>query len=245
LGATPAEFSICNVCDGPTQPGFRLCFCCSTLVGQLHMPLAPVTAVTPYRVGDEMHRLLRGYKDAPSVDARSASVARLADILQWWLGEYRGTLVARTRGSWDLAVGVPSSHRPAGTPVDTLLQAVPALARIHRRLLVRGTASTDHLVAARSGFTVTREAEAGSEIRGMRALVVDDSLTTGARAQSAVAALRMAGIRVAGVVVVGRAVAPEAAPWQAAYWDSTAGVRRAARSASKSDRQRPGAGLRS
>ncbi len=241
MGATRLGFSVCSLCDGPTQFGFGLCFCCTTLVSQLRMPLAPVTAVTPYRVGDGMHRLLRGYKDAPSVDARTASVARLATMLDQWLGEHRGKLLARTRGPWDLAVGVPSSHRPAGTPVDTLIEAVPDLARAHRHLLARGTASTDHLVAARSGFTVTRDGGAGTETRGMRALVVDDSFTTGARAQSAVVALRMAGIRVVGVLVVGRAVAPESAPWQAAYWDSTARVRRAALAALTADHRRPGA----
>jgi predicted amidophosphoribosyltransferase len=165
-------------------------------------------------------------------------------MLDWWLGEHRGTLLARTRGRWDLVVGVPSSHRPAGAPVDALLEAVPALVRTHRRLLARGTASTDHLVAARSGFTVTGEGDAGPGPRGGRALVVDDSFTTGARAQSAAAALRVAGIPVAGVLVLGRAVAPEAAPWQAAYWDSTAEVRRAARAVVTADGRRLGAGRR-
>lgn len=244
MGATETAFGVCNVCDGPTQPGFRLCFCCSTLVGQLRMPLAPVAAITPYRVGDRMHRLLRGYKDAASFDARSASAARLATMVDRWLDEHRGKLLARTLGPWDLAVGVPSSHRPVGTPVDILLKAVPDLARIHRQLLVRGTASTDHLVAARSGFTVRRDGDAGPETRGMRALVVDDTFTTGARAQSAAVALRMAGVRVAGVLVVGRAVAPEAAPWQAAFWDSTAGVRQAARAALTAGHRRPSVGLR-
>jgi adenine/guanine phosphoribosyltransferase-like PRPP-binding protein len=206
------------------------------------MPLAPVTAVTPYRVGDEMHRLLRGYKDAPSEDIRSASAARLVGVLQRWLDEHRGRLQDRTRGPWDLVVGVPSSHPRTATPVDTLVQAVPALARTHRRLLVRGPEPTDHLVAARSGFTVTPDREPGLGNNGMRALVVDDSFTTGARAQSAAAALRMAGIRVAGVLVVGRAVAPEAARWQAAYWDSTAEERRAARAASRTHQPRTGVG---
>jgi len=225
MDATSVGFSICKVCDGPTQPGFGLCFCCSTLVGQLQMPLAPVTAVTSYRVGDKMHRLLRGYKDASSVDARSAYQVRLAAILRRWLGDHRERLLNRTGGPWDLTVGVPSSNRPIGTPVDTLIQAVPDLARTHRRLLVRGTAPTDHLVASRLGFAVVPDREAGHRTRALRALMVDDSFTTGARAQSAAAALRMAGIQVAGVLVVGRVVAPEAASWQAAYWDSMAEVR--------------------
>ncbi|HVB94644.1 MAG TPA: phosphoribosyltransferase [Acidimicrobiales bacterium] len=244
MDATAAEFSVCTACEGPTQPGFGLCFCCSTLVGQLQMPLAPVTAVTPYRVGDEMHRLLRGYKDASSADARSAYQARLAGILRRWTGEHLGRLLARTGGPWDLTVGVPSSHRPTGTPVDTLLPSVPDLARTHRQLLMRGTEPTDHLVASRLGFTVRPPHDPGHRVRGLRALVVDDSFTTGARAQSATAALRMAGLRVAGVLVVGRVVAPETASWQKAYWESTAAVRRAARAPLGTDHRRRHAGLR-
>jgi adenine/guanine phosphoribosyltransferase-like PRPP-binding protein len=191
------------------------------------MPLAPVTAVTPYRVGDEMHRLLRGYKDASEAEARSARTARLSGLLRRWLGNNCGRLLARTGGPWDMVVGVPSSHRP-GAPVDALVQAVPALARQHRPLLVRGREPTDHLVASRWGFVVAADGDSANWTRGDRALVVDDSFTTGARAQSAVAALRMAGLRVAGVLVVGRVVAPETAPWQAAYWRSTQDVRSAA-----------------
>jgi len=224
MGSTSVGFGICRVCEGPTQPGFGRCFCCSNLVARLQMPLAPVTAVTPYRVGDEMHRLLRGYKDASEAEARSACADRLVGLFRRWLEDHGSRLLARTGGRWDLVVGVPSSHRP-GAPVDALLRAVPALARDHRPLLVRGTEPTDHLVASRRGFEVTPGLGGGS--KGDRALVVDDSFTTGARAQSAVAALRAAGIRVAGVVVVGRVVAPDSASWQAAYWDSTAGLRRA------------------
>jgi adenine/guanine phosphoribosyltransferase-like PRPP-binding protein len=200
------------------------------------MPLAPVTAATPYRVGDEMHRLLRGYKDASEAEARSARAARLAGLLSRWLGNHRGRLLARTGGPWDLVVGVPSSHRP-GAPVDALVQAVPALARKHRPLLVQGPEPTDHLVASRWGFAVAADHDLRNRTRGCRALVVDDSFTTGARAQSAVAALRMAGIRVAGVLVVGRVVAPETAPWQAAYWRSTEAVRSAVQVGLKKEAQ--------
>ena len=220
MGSTSVGFGICRLCEGPTQPGFALCYCCTTLIGRLQMPLAPVTAVTPYRVGDRMHRLLRGYKDAPMAEARSICTSQLAGILRWWLSEHGDRLLARTGGPWDVVVGVPSSQRPMA-PVDVLVDAVPALARQHLSLLVRGPEPTDHLVASNGGD--------GCGEGGRRALVVDDSFTTGARAQSAVAALRIAGIRVAGVLVVGRVVAPDAAWWQAAYWDSVIEERRAAR----------------
>jgi predicted amidophosphoribosyltransferase len=185
------------------------------------MPLAPVTAVTSYRVGDEMHRLLRGYKDATPAEARSAFAARLAGLVRRWVADHGDRLLARTGGPWDLVTGVPSSHRP-GTPVDVLLRAVPVLAQKHRPLLVRGTEPTDHLIASRRGFAVTSDADVGSRARGDRVLVVDDSFTTGARAPSAVAAVRAGGFQVAGVLVVGRVVAPETASWQAVYWASRA-----------------------
>ena len=225
-----AGYAICRSCDGPTQEEFGLCFCCTTLVRQLRMPLAPVVAITPYRLGDGMHRLLRGYKDAPVADQRTAHTARLADILRRWLDVNTGRLQLRFRGPWNTVVTVPSSHRPAGAPVDALVATVPTLTRLRRCMLVRGPEVTDHLVASARGFTVT--AGVGSDAldcRARRALVVDDSFTTGARAQSAVAALRRAGIGVAGVLVVGRAVAPDSAPWQAAYWDATGAERALAR----------------
>ena len=45
-------------------------------------------------------------------------------------------------------------------------------------------------------------------LAGLPVLVFDDSVTTGARAQSAAAALRLAGARVVGILAVGRALAP-------------------------------------
>ncbi|MHB1710427.1 MAG: phosphoribosyltransferase [Acidimicrobiales bacterium] len=225
-------FGICRLCEGPSQPGYRICYCCSTLASHLRMPLAPVTAVTSYRLGDEMHRLLRGYKDASIADVRSDYTTRLAGMVAQWMGEHRDHLLARTQGPWDVVVGVPSSKRPAGAPVDALVEAVPELARCYLPLLVRGTEPTDHLVASSRGFVAEAHP---SVIRrwppaaacGLRALVVDDSLITGARAQSAVAALRKVRVQVAGVLVVGRVVAPETASWQAAYWESMHERRRA------------------
>ena len=243
MGSTSVGVGICRLCEGPTQPEFALCYCCTTLIGRLQMPLAPVTAVTPYRVGDGMHRLLRGYKDAPLAEVRSIHTSQLAGILRWWLSEHGDRLLARTGGPWDLVVGVPSSQRPMA-PVDALVDAVPSLARQHLSLLVRGPEPTGHLVASRRGFAVTSNGEAGCGERGRRALVVDDSFTTGARAQSAVAALRIAGIRVAGVLVVGRVVAPDTAWWQAAYWDSMFEERRAARAVEWAGEGHPVAGLR-
>jgi predicted amidophosphoribosyltransferase len=195
----------CRVCAGPTPARFALCFCCTSAVRQLQLPLAPVMVVAEYQVGDRLHRWLRGYKDAPVAEARRACAGRLAELVRVWLEANRGRLDERFGPGWDLVTTVPSTVRPGGCPADALVDRVPDLARRHRRLLARGPEPTGHLVAARRGFEVLAGVDR-SWLRTQRVLVFDDSVTTGARAQSAVAALRKGGAQVVGVVAVGRAV---------------------------------------
>lgn len=194
----------CPVCRRPAGPGFALCFCCGILVRQLRMPLVPVEVVTDYRVGDGLHRALRGYKDAAVDEARTTYCLALARHLATWMADPDGRL-ARRFGRWNLVVTVPSTQRPSGSPVDALVARVPALACRHHPLLERGPDVTGHLLASRRGFSVCPSVDPLWLARS-RALVVDDTLTTGARAQSAAAALRMAGARVVGVVALGRAL---------------------------------------
>ena len=199
------DAEVCRVCGGAAHAGFAHCFCCATLVRQLQMPLVPVVAVAEYRVGDRLHRRLRGYKDAPVAEARETCAAHLADLVAAVDGGQPDpappTLRLRVGPGGDGAVLRPAGGRPA----DALVLRVPALALRHRTLLVRGPEPTGHLRAARRGFEVAASVDRES-LRDRRVLVFDDSITTGARAQSAAAALRMAGADVVGVVAVGRVV---------------------------------------
>ena len=149
--------------------------------------------------------LLRGYKDDPAGESRAAYRSELAALLSAWLASSGAAFAGGGGGPWTVVTGVPSTRRPGRAPVERLIEAVPDLAAGHRRLLGRGTGTLDHLVADRSGFTVAAGVERAWLAR-QRVLVVDDSTVTGARAQSAAAALRLAGARVAGVLAVGRAL---------------------------------------
>jgi hypothetical protein len=195
----------CTLCGGSCHLGFTLCYCCTTLVRQLQLPLAPVVAMARYRVGDPMHRRLRGYKDAPSAEARRAYADELGAMAGRWLAAHREALVGRF-GGWDVVATVPSSRRSSGAPVDTVVRQVPEWHRLHQPLLVRGSDHLDHLVASRTGFALADDGPGW--LRSRPVLVVDDSLVTGARAQSAVATLRSAGARVVGIVVLGRVLPP-------------------------------------
>ena len=198
------------MCEGPTNARFAHCYCCRVLVRQLKMPLVPMVAVADYRIGDALHRRLRGYKDAPVAEARRTCIAQLGSLLDSWF-EASGPRLHRRFGSgWDVVATVPSSHRPSGAPFDAVVSAVPALDGLHRPVLVRGPVPTGHLEADRRGFALDPEVDR-EWLRRQTVLVVDDSVVTGARAQSAAAALRLGGARVAGVVAVGRVVAQKVA----------------------------------
>ncbi len=203
--ATPTTPTACRVCDAPIAAPFALCFCCDVLVRQLGMPLVPLVAVTDYRMGDGMHRRLRRYKDAPVAEVRASCTRRLAAMLEAWLVDGRTRPGPGLSGRWDVVTTVPSSRRPAGAPVDAVVGAVAVLASRYRPLLARGPEPTGHLQAARQGFVLGPGVDL-DELPGRRVLLVDDSVVTGARAQSAAAALRLGGARVAAVVALGRLV---------------------------------------
>jgi adenine/guanine phosphoribosyltransferase-like PRPP-binding protein len=173
------------------------------------MPLTPVVAVADYWIGDDMHRHLRGYKDAPVGEARRAHVEQLTALIDDWLVRHRRRLSGRFGSGWDVVATVPSSCRPRGAPVDALVSGVVELRRRWLPLLIRGEEAIDHLIASRHGFEVEASVDR-AWLRRRRVLVVDDTIITGARAQSAAATLRLSGAAVAGILVVGRGLAPVA-----------------------------------
>ena len=160
--------------------------------------------VADYRVGDTGHARLRGYKDAPTAAARDLHRDAVVRELASWMSAGGGTAVDRL-GPWAVVTPVPSTRRPGPPPAGRLLDEVPALAARHLDLLGRGRGATHHLVACRYGFAPLPGVDR-SFLDGLPVLVFDDSVTTGARSQSAAATLRLAGARVVGVLAVGRAL---------------------------------------
>ncbi len=210
-GATPgATANACRVCGRTVVRDRPVCFCCRTVSGQLALPLTPLVAVSEYRPGDRLHRLLRGYKDAPVVEVRDRCRRELVGDLTDWLTD-RGPGLGGQIGAWTVVTTVPSSRRPGGAPAEALADGVPLLASRHLRLLTAGRVGADHLLADRSAFGLGHGVDRAG-LADLAVLVFDDTTTTGAAAQSAAAALRLAGARVVGILVVGRALAPLPSP---------------------------------
>jgi predicted amidophosphoribosyltransferase len=199
----------CASCDRATRSTGALCFCCRQAAACLGLPLVPSTALVEYRLGDRIHRLLRGYKDGAAAGHRAACEAALVELVAArWAGTADG--IADRLGPWTAVAAVPSSRRPGPAPALRLFAGVPALSGLAQIVLARSSARCGHLRADRRAFAVA-PGPTRAALAVHRVLVVDDTVTTGAAAQSAAAALRLAGASVAGVVAVGRAL-PRALP---------------------------------
>ncbi|HVT41714.1 MAG TPA: hypothetical protein VHD39_01935, partial [Acidimicrobiales bacterium] len=82
-------------------------------------------------------------------------------------------------------------------------------------LLVPGAAPAGHMHPDRGAFALAPSASAG--VGDRRVLLLDDTYVSGARAQSAAAALRRAGARAAVIVVAGRVLRPDRIRSHAAF----------------------------
>jgi predicted amidophosphoribosyltransferase len=167
-----------------------------------------VDAASPisYSVGGgPLHRALRGYKRLGGPPA-AASIAGLAAVLQRHLELHEHCLagVAGLDG-FDVVTIVPSSDRARGEshPLHQLVGELVAPVRHRYERLLRRTGAD---VAAHH-FNIHKY-EAIHWLGGRSVLLVDDTWTTGANAQSAALALKEAGAARVAAVVIGRYVNP-------------------------------------
>ncbi len=187
---------VCGVCFNFTT-GYERCYACAH--GQPWLDaLAPIS----YSIArEQLHHTLASYKRLQGEIARRFTV-ELAAVLWRFLSHHEACVAAAVGAQrFDLVATVPSSdlarddHHPLRTIVGELVG--PTRAR-HQRLLRR----TDTAVPAR-GFHRDKY-ESLRPLAGEPVLLIDDTWTTGANAQSAAAALKSAGSGPVAAVVIGR-----------------------------------------
>ena len=191
---------VCATCFNFTA-GYTRCWACAH-----SQPALDAMAPVSYSVArEQLHHALASYKRLNGDVARRLQ-AILAAILWKFLADHEGC-IAKAAGastsSFDLVTTVPSGdparddrdHHPLRTIVGELVG--PTRER-HQRLLRRTDAETEPRSFSESKFQAIQPIEAQS------VLLIDDTWTTGASAQSAAAALKAAGAERVAAVAIGR-----------------------------------------
>jgi predicted amidophosphoribosyltransferase len=189
---------VCVVCFNLTD-GYQWCYACAHGRNVLDA-VAPIS----YSVAHEsLHRALFGYKRLPEPLAHSLR-AELTTILSRFLARHERCL-ARTAGTpgFDLVATVPSGerYRDQAHPLPRIVtQALGATAARPERMLCRSAFETGDREYDFLKYLAVRPLD------GEAVLLVDDTWTTGANAQSAAAALKAAGAGRVAAVAIGRHV---------------------------------------
>jgi orotate phosphoribosyltransferase len=148
----------------------------------------------------QLYATLKDYKRAVDTPTRRQARSRIAALVARFIRDH-GACIEAIGGAWDVITHVPSTSGRAGIhPLAQAFELVPGLDAQHETLLNRASGAVAHQMGDDEAFVVTRD------VTDLRVLLIDDTWTTGARAQSAASALTLAGATVVAIVVVGRLI---------------------------------------
>jgi predicted amidophosphoribosyltransferase len=202
INPAPLGPGVCSTCRGFPNPGYGRCHGCSFNPSLLDA-FVPIT----YSVHlEQMHTELRGYKEDDYPEAtRSRSTLGLAAVL-WRFLDMHEPCVARTTdvAAFDHVVTVPSNTTTRDNRPGGLRAVVSEICGHTRDRYVRALVPTDRGSSGRN-FDADRFI-ATLRLDGSSVLLIDDTWTSGAKAQSAAHALRQAGAKKVACVVLGRHV---------------------------------------
>jgi predicted phosphoribosyltransferase len=195
LGPRPGP-GVCQTCFTFTE-GYDRCYACGSTT-----PWADAVAPISYSVaGGQLHHTLAGYKRLSGPVAQQLG-AQLAAVLWRYLDLHeRCVAAAAGANAFELVAAVPSGcgERDEEHPLRRIVGEVvgPTRGR-HERLLRRSGIPISGREFSPDKYLATRR------LHGESVLLLDDTWTTGANAQSAAASLKGAGSGAVGVVVIGR-----------------------------------------
>jgi hypothetical protein len=189
---------VCSTCLDLTD-GYERCYSCARRANMLDI-VAPIS----YSVAHEqLHHLLAGYKRLSGERSRRLR-AELAALLWRYLAAHE-RCIAHAAGveRFELVTSVPSGDRERDRrhPLHQITGELvgPTRGR-HEQLLLRSSFGIESREFDPHKYLACRPLD------GEPVLLIDDTWTTGANAQSAAAALKAAGSGPVAAVVVGRHV---------------------------------------
>jgi hypothetical protein len=214
----PSGPGVCRICHSGPSLGFAVCASCDRVRRQLSRSTEHVLPISLSVVGLQLHQLLWRYKNVPegtSTTERTTVAAMLARFVNTHLPCIEG----RAGGPVDLVTAVPSTSDRAEHPLVRVVDRSRRLSPLHRAVLTRGSAPVDHDLAGDDVFATRYRLD------GARAVLIDDTLTSGARLQSAASTLLRSGARSVVALVVGRVVDPDWNDACRAIWGVVEGPR--------------------
>ena len=186
---------------------------------QVSAPTRRVVPVSMYEPMGQLHHVLRHYKDSPSERVRNELTTRAAALLYRFLERHRGCIRDAAGEDWGLVTSIPSTGGRQGQhPLERVINLIPGVRDEYEAVLRPGPARADHNAASDDAFEVT------SEVAGRAVLIVDDTFTSGARAQSAASALQLAGAPLVAMVPIGRYIRPEYNAEAQELWDDARAI---------------------
>jgi hypothetical protein len=199
----PAGSGVCSVCHSGPGDGYTICYSCDLTMSQVTHPTTLIVPISLYQIPSQLHHVLRNYKDSPAADYLRTQVAA---ILTRFTRLHQSCIEQALGSPIDALMTVPSTRSPARPGIHPLQRAVQqsrSLAALHVAGLQRGPGSVGHRYANDQAFTVS------VDVTGLTILLVEDTFTTGARAQSAASALMLSGASNVAVLTVGRVIDPD------------------------------------
>lgn len=189
---------VCRRCFNFTD-GYDYCYTCTRQPNVLDA-VAPIS----YSVGHEqLHHSLASYKRLDGVVGRRLTL-QLAAVLWRYLASHETCVAQAARLSgFSVVTTVPSGNteRDEQHPLRPMVAETVGVTRSRYRRLLRPTAvAVAPRAFSREKFRPT------DALSGESVLLIDDTWTTGANAQSAAAALKAAGAGRVAAVVIGRHV---------------------------------------
>jgi predicted amidophosphoribosyltransferase len=195
LGPRPGP-AVCETCFTFTE-GYSRCYTCARVERRLDV-VAPIS----YSVaGEQLHHALASYKRLSGQVARRLT-AELAAVLWRYLACHEQCAVGAVGVSgFDLVTPVPSGRRRADErhPLSRIVGELVGPTRDRYTELINPSGAD---IPPRT-FNPERFS-ARRRLHGESILLIDDTWTTGASAQSAAAALKDAGAGPVAAVVIGR-----------------------------------------
>lgn len=203
----PPGDGICAVCRSSAGEDFELCYQCSQHRMAARDQLADVVAPVSYAIKRTQHaHSLAVYKATPHSDQAIRDLSSLGVL---FIAYHWECLTRVLGGPLTHIVTVPSTRARLGPhPIDTAVADRIGLTPL--KPVVNPAYTADD-----RGFHADRFALPPHSAAGGRVLLVDDTWTTGSRAQSLAYAVKGAGALGVAAVVLGRHVNPDYGPSKA------------------------------